>query len=780
MTTLVRFEEPTEARFPTRQLMTTPVRLTAIAALAAGYLAAAKFGFTMAFAAEQVTLVWPPTGIALSVLLLFGRDLWPGILLGAFIANVTSHEPVLVAAAIAGGNTLEAVIAASLLRRYARVSDSIDTLRQALGLVVCGAIASTMVSATIGMASLCLGGVQPWSAFGSLWWTWWLGDATGDLLIAPVCLTWRVWPRRWRAVRALEGATLAAGLAVTSAGVFAGRFTGGAAGHYSLEYFVFPFLIWAAIRFGVAGAALANLLTSAVAIWGTVHGFGPYAAGDVADRLMLLQVFMAVASTTALLLGAAITEHTAALRRRDAEHAVTRVLADAASAEEARSRILDVINTDLDWDVGLWWTVDRTAQLLWCAEVRHRASAGFAEFECLSRTRMFRPGEVLPGHVWAYSAPRWIADVRQELGVPRLQTAAAEGLRSAFAFPITVGHEVLGVLEFWSRTTQRRNDDLLWVFWAIGAEIGQFVARKRVEVEIQESEARKAGMLEAALDCIVTIDHDGRILEFNPAAERTFGYRKDEVLGRELAKVIIPEAARDQFRTGLARLRAGGRARGVGHRVEMVGRRANGSEFPVEISIAQVPSAAGLMLTGFIRDITQQKRMVKQLAFRASHDGLTKVLNRAAFIDAVKDAAARAREHEGALIAVLFIDLDRFKAMNDSRGHAAGDAVLLETARRLRRSVRPGDRVARLGGDEFGILLERIAGEGDAAAVAERITDALDQPFAIDGEALTLSASIGIAVSDMSGSRPDDLLRAADAAMYREKKVRTSELRPAP
>jgi diguanylate cyclase (GGDEF)-like protein len=212
----------------------------------------------------------------------------------------------------------------------------------------------------------------------------------------------------------------------------------------------------------------------------------------------------------------------------------------------------------------------------------------------------------------------------------------------------------------------------------------------------------------------------------------------------------------------------------------MVGRRANGSEFPVEISIAQVPSAAGLMFTGFIRDITQQKRMVKQLAFRASHDGLTKVLNRAAFIDAVKVAAARTREHAGGLIAVLFIDLNRFKAMNDSRGHAVGDRVLLETARRLRQSVRPGDTVARLGGDEFAILLERIAGEGDAAAVAERVTEALDQPFAIEGEALALSASIGIAVSDVTGSRPDDLLRAADAAMYREKKIRTSEMRPAP
>ena len=572
---------------------------------------------------------------------------------------------------------------------------------------------------------------------------------------------------------------LFAGLAVTSAAVFAGPFAGGGPVSYSLEYFVFPFLIWAAIRFGVTGAAAANLATAAIAVWGTVHGLGPYAVGDVADRLMLLQVFMAVAATTGLLLGAAITEQTATLRRRRSEHAVTRVLADAASAAEARNRILDVILEDLEWDIGLWWTVDREARVLRCGEIRCRSSAVFAEFERISRTLTFQPGEVLPGHVWAYAAPRWLADVQREHDLPRLQAAAAGGLHAAFAFPVTAGSEVLGVFEFLSRSARRPDDDLLWMFWMIGAGVGQFLVRKRAEQEIHASEARKAGMVAAAMDCIVTIDQEGRILEFNAAAERTFLYRKDEVLGRELADVIIPESSRAQFRAGLERFRRSGRSRVVGQRLEMTGLRADGTEFPAELSIAQLPSTIGALFTGFIRDITMQKRMVKQLAFRATHDGLTKALNRAAFVDAVKEATAR--ERGGGQIAVLYVDLDRFKALNDSHGHAAGDQVLRETARRLRRSVRPGDRVARLGGDEFAILLERILGEDDATAVAERITDALARPFTIDREPLTVSASIGIAVSEGTGSRPDHLLRAADAAMYREKRVRTSEtMRPEP
>ena len=351
--------------------------------------------------------------------------------------------------------------------------------------------------------------MQPWTAFGPLWLTWWLGDAAGDLLIVPALLTWHAWrdaPRR----RIGELALLLVGLAVTCAGVFAGPFRDAAAAHYSLEYIVFPFLIWAAIRFGTAGAAAANIVTASIAIWGTVHGFGPYAVGDVAGHLLFLQLFLAVVATTGLLLGATISERTAALRRRNAEHAVTRVLADAASGEEAIQRIIDVINTDLDWDIGLWWSVDPERAT---AALRRDPVPGvppaFRGSSTSAGTRIFEPGEWLPGHVWAYAAPQWIPDVLKEHDVPRLQAAAAEGLHGAFAFPISVGHEVLGVFEFCSRSVRRPDDDLLWMFTAIGAEVGQFLSRKRMEHQIQESEARKAGMLNAALDCIITVDQHG-------------------------------------------------------------------------------------------------------------------------------------------------------------------------------------------------------------------------------------------------------------------------------
>src|SRR5262245_42503538 len=180
--------------------------LAGVLALAGVYFGAAKLGLSLAFVAEQVTVVWPPTGIALFAILLFGPRAWPGIALGAFLANATAHEPPLVAAGIAAGNTLEALTGAWLLHRVAGFDNSLGRLRDALGLVVLAAGVSTMVSATLGVASLCLGGVHPWHTAGSLWATWWLGDATGALIVAPVLLAWAARPRiRWARRQLVEG-----------------------------------------------------------------------------------------------------------------------------------------------------------------------------------------------------------------------------------------------------------------------------------------------------------------------------------------------------------------------------------------------------------------------------------------------------------------------------------------------------------------------------------------------------------------------------------------------
>ncbi len=314
---------PTESASAQGSLLSRVQRLPlwlTMPAIAVLYVAAAKLGLSMAFVAEQVTVVWPPVGIALAALLLLGARMAPAIFVGALVANALTSAPLAVAVGIATGNTLEALGAFWILRRGG-VDSGLTRLRDVLLLITGAALASTTVSATIGVTSLCLGGVQPWTAFGRLWWVWWLGDSVGDLVVAPLLLAWLAAPPpRWQRERAIEAAGLLTAIVAVTITVFVGPLGFWREG-YPLHYVTFPFVIAAALRFGQRGASATTLTVSSLAIWSTVNGFGPFAAGSVAERLVMVQLYMAVVAVTALLLAAAISERNTEARGRAADYA---------------------------------------------------------------------------------------------------------------------------------------------------------------------------------------------------------------------------------------------------------------------------------------------------------------------------------------------------------------------------------------------------------------------------------------------------------------------------
>jgi PAS domain S-box-containing protein len=295
-------------------------------AVAAAYFAAAKVGLSMAFDADHVTLVWPPSGIALACLLRFGFGAWHGVALGAFLANATANEPLPTALGIAIGNTLEGLFGAWLLRR-AGFDPRMEKLNDVLGLVAVAVVLSPIVAATLGVASLCLGGVEPWSRATLLWRVWWMGDAIGILIVAPPLLVWthwssrRIWPRR-----VFEAVALAFGLGVICLMVFAGWRS--PVEEEPLAYLVFPFIIWTAFRFQQLGSTLAVFLVSVVAIWGTLHGFGPFASPLENEGLFLLQTFLGVVALTGLTLASATAERNAALNQVREGHSVLRAITE--------------------------------------------------------------------------------------------------------------------------------------------------------------------------------------------------------------------------------------------------------------------------------------------------------------------------------------------------------------------------------------------------------------------------------------------------------------------
>ena len=267
------------------------------------YVGAAKLGLALALQAAQVSAVWPPTGLALAALLRFGPRAAPGVFLGALVANATAGEPLWVAAGIAVGNTLEAVVGATLLSRVG-FDARLERLRDVLALLGAAAV-SPVIAATIGVNSLGAGGVQPASSLQGLWRVWWLGDGLGDLVVAPLLLVWTAklsLPRRPGAV--VEAVAIVGALFGAGAIAF-----GSVPPSAALEYVVFPVLVWGALRFGTPAATVITAGTYAFAVWATHRGLGPFAGIGPEGGLVPLQLFMAVFAMTGLFLAAVAAEH---------------------------------------------------------------------------------------------------------------------------------------------------------------------------------------------------------------------------------------------------------------------------------------------------------------------------------------------------------------------------------------------------------------------------------------------------------------------------------------
>jgi diguanylate cyclase (GGDEF)-like protein len=278
-----------------------------ICVLAAVYFVAGKLGLSMAFVHPSSTAVWPAAGITLAAFLILGYRVWPAIFVGAFLVNITTAGSVLTSLAIAGGNTLEGLVAAWLMIRFANGRTAFDHAGDTFRFAALG-LASTTIAATVGVTSLALGGYAPWSHYGAIWITWCLGDGVGDILVAPLVILWienfrlRFDWREYGELFALIG-----GLVLTAQIVFWGLFFPSPR-NYALEYLCIPFLIWAAIRFGQRETATAAAILSGIAIWGTLHGSGPFAIGSKNGSLLLLQAFMGIISSMALALAAMSAE----------------------------------------------------------------------------------------------------------------------------------------------------------------------------------------------------------------------------------------------------------------------------------------------------------------------------------------------------------------------------------------------------------------------------------------------------------------------------------------
>jgi diguanylate cyclase (GGDEF)-like protein len=318
------------------------IELPAIAALAIVYFVSGKLGLTLAFVHPSSSAIWPPTGIALAVLLLLGYRVWPGVLIGAFFVNLTTAGSALTSLGIATGNTLEALLGAYLVARFANGRFAFLRARETFKFMALAGSLAPLVAATIGVTALSIAGYAPWAEFRAIWLTWWLGDGTGAILVAPLIILWiSDFGLHLNRARLFEFFALIAGLILVAEIVFCGLFLHGFKS-YPLEYLCIPFLLWAALRFGQKEAISATVVLSSIAIWGTLHGFGPYVAANKNSSLLLLQAFMGIVSSMTMGLAAMSAE-----RRRMEDEVSSLAVTDGLTGLANYRRLVDVLDAEV-------------------------------------------------------------------------------------------------------------------------------------------------------------------------------------------------------------------------------------------------------------------------------------------------------------------------------------------------------------------------------------------------------------------------------------------------
>jgi diguanylate cyclase (GGDEF)-like protein/PAS domain S-box-containing protein len=301
----------------------------------------------------------------------------------------------------------------------------------------------------------------------------------------------------------------------------------------------------------------------------------------------------------------------------------------------------------------------------------------------------------------------------------------------------------------------------------VTAAIRDISVRKAAEEHLAQMEGRYRGLLEAAPDAMVVVNQSGEIVLLNVQAEKQFGYRRDELIGQKV-KNIIPKGFAERLIADALRSAEDALAQQIGTGIELNGRRKDGSEFPIEIMLSPLEGAEGVLVTAAIRDISVRKNAEALMIHSSEHDFLTGLPNRMLLSDRVNQAIRMAIRHKRK-VAVLFLDLDGFKHINDSLGHPTGDKLLQSVGKRLVDCVRGSDTVSRQGGDEFVVLLSEEEDSEDASVTAKRMLRAVAEAHFVDQHDLHVTCSVGVSLYPDDGLNAETLIKNADTAMYQAK-----------
>ncbi|MBF0627498.1 MAG: diguanylate cyclase [Magnetococcales bacterium] len=354
-----------------------------------------------------------------------------------------------------------------------------------------------------------------------------------------------------------------------------------------------------------------------------------------------------------------------------------------------------------------------------------------------------------------------------------------DGYRACTEIRRSVQGEETGIIMI----TAQEDDESVAKAFAAGAEeyitkpIHWVVLEKRIHLSLEnryaheaviEARARMEAIVNTAPDAIVVINTQGIMESVNRAAGRMFGHGLSDMIGQNVS-MLMPSPYREKHDQYIASYFATHTTKILGMTRELIGIRKNGTTFPVELTVSEVRLRDRILFTGILRDITERKEAEQKIFYQANYDALTGLANRALFMSTL-DHDLKQAQQAGQSVALIFVDLDRFKWVNDNLGHAAGDELLKAASRRIREPIQAGDTVARLGGDEFTVILNQCSPER-ATEASRHILQRLNEVFSLEGEDTYISGSLGIAFFPRDSQNLHGLLKCADEAMYRSKKA---------
>jgi diguanylate cyclase (GGDEF)-like protein/PAS domain S-box-containing protein len=446
------------------------------------------------------------------------------------------------------------------------------------------------------------------------------------------------------------------------------------------------------------------------------------------------------------------------------EHEAARALAVAADAATGVHGVLRAFCEGEGLPCGRYFALDETAGLLRFAQAWHVSDPDIERFVAGSRELTYAPGKGLTGSAWQSGEPRWTADVQRDPRVSARPLAEASGIRGVFAFPAVSEGKVLGVLAFSSKDAREPDERLLQSARVVGGQLGQFLRGKQAEESLRESEARFRSLTQMSSDFFWETDAEHRVASvshgptYTPTA-KIVGHRRWEVPYIGTEEVWTAHRARLDQRLPYRDF-------------EFARPMPDGSVRYLLISGEPRFAADGRFLgyRGVGRDVTEIALARERIATLAYSDPLTGLANRTSLGPSLEQAVQRTRRR-GSKLAVIFIDLDGFKPINDLHGHDAGDALLVEVARRLRAHLRASDLLARLGGDEFLVVLEEVTEIAPVETVAKKLLGEMRRLFDLPGAQVGVTASIGISVFPDDASDGATLMKHADSAMYAAKQA---------